>query len=69
MPRNEQRSRFDDSDRIVLIEQDLDALVTKLDAIESRVGKVMWTMVGILVSVTTACILLAINLAAIGGGS
>lgn len=67
MSRSDQRARFDDADRIVLLEQDIDAIGVKLDAIEARVGKVLWAMVGILVSVTTACILLAINLAAIGG--
>lgn len=49
--------------RLVLLENDSDDFEKEIDALESRINKMLWTMVGILVSTATAAILLSINLA------
>lgn len=48
--------------RLVLLENDSDDFEKEISALESRINKMLWTMVGILVSTTTAAILLSVNL-------
>lgn len=49
--------------RVGLLEADADEHDNVLDQMNERIGKMLWAMVGILVSTTTAAILLALNLA------
>lgn len=58
-----ERQAFDDRTRLTLVEGDLDAQDNELAAIRGQLGKVLWTMVGLLISVSTACVLLGLNLA------
>lgn len=57
------RQRFDHDTRLTLVEGDLDDNDNALEAIRGQLGKVLWTMVGLLISVSTACVLLGLNLA------
>lgn len=60
--RVEQRSDFDTTTRLRLIEGDADDFDERLDKIDARLGKIMATCVSILVSLVVASTLLAINL-------
>jgi hypothetical protein len=73
MSRQEARKDFDERTRLRLIEGDLDHVdeafdrfarkfEKQLDDTNDRLGKIMWALVGLLISVTTASILIAINL-------
>lgn len=48
--------------RVSLLEGDADATERKLAAIGERLDKILWAMVGLVISVATACVLLALNL-------
>lgn len=54
--RNEARSTFSDTDRIILLEQDMDQVV-------QTTGSFQKILVGILISTVTASIMLALSLA------
>ncbi len=49
--------------RLSLVEDDLDTMDGGLDGLNEKLGKIMWAMVGLLISVTTASVLLVLNLA------
>ena len=66
MSRVEARKDFDERTRLRLVEGDLDTIDTELHVTNDRLNKILWALVGLLISVTTASILLAIN---IGVGS
>lgn len=54
--------------RLRLVETDLDSFDGALDRMNDRLTKILWALVGLLISVTTACVLLAIN-AGVGGAA
>jgi len=73
MPRREQREGFDDSTRIKLLENDLDAndvtmqqgaqaLRETVSEFRTELKAMRGLLIGILVSVTTAALLLAANM-------
>lgn len=49
--------------RLMLLEGDADRADSELAQMNDRIGKMLWAMVGILISTTTAAVLLALNLA------
>ena len=55
------RRDFDDKTRLRLVEGDLDSFDNELHVTNERLSKILWALVGLLISVTTACILIAIN--------
>lgn len=61
--RVESRSRFDEATRISLVEGDLDTFDDRLGETNQKLDKILWALVGLLISVTTACILLVIQVA------
>ena len=61
-PRTQQRHGFDVADRMVLAEIDLDRFDAKFLSLEKRVETVVKVGVGVLVSVTTGSVLIALNL-------
>lgn len=60
----ERGPHFSDAQRIALAEKDLDEHDGFFDAFKTELGKMKGIMLGILVSTTTAAILLALNLVA-----
>lgn len=62
MSRVADRVEFTDKVRLRLLEKDQDDLETGLVAVNERLGKILWAVVGVLISVTTSALLLAINL-------
>lgn len=60
--RTNQRQRFSDADRIVLLEQDADRHELVWSELETRLDRIQQVLIGILISVTTASVLMAINL-------
>lgn len=48
--------------RILLLEGDADLTDKTMSTLNDRVGKMLWAMVGILISTTTAAIMLVLNL-------
>lgn len=48
--------------RIVWLEADADDFESDLSLLDSRISRILWTMVGLLVSIATAATLLALNL-------
>lgn len=63
MGRVADRSDFDTPVRLRLVEGDLDKADENLAQMNDRIGKMLWALLGILISTTTAAILLALNLA------
>lgn len=63
MSRVEARRDFDDGTRLRLVEGDLDKMDAELVEIRKVLNKILWAVVGLLISVTTASILLVLNLA------
>lgn len=61
MGRVDDRKNFDEPTRLALIESDLDKMEAALNAINERIGKVLWAMVGLLISVATTCIVIPIT--------
>lgn len=47
----------------MLLEGDADRADSEIAQMNERMGKMLWAMVGILISTTTAAVLLALNLA------
>lgn len=79
-PRAQQRADFDQGVRLRLLEDDADdaeahgialqaQVATDIGAIRTEVDGMKKLLVGILVSVTTACILLVVNIITVSGGS
>ena len=60
--RAEARQGFDVETRLRLVEGDGDDFEHAIEILNERLTKILWALVGLLISVTTACILLAINL-------
>jgi hypothetical protein len=63
MGRNEDRREFTTDTRMSLLEGDLDRQDLRLDQFVAELKGLRQVLVGILVSLTTASILLAVNLA------
>lgn len=61
--RTSERHGLDVPTRFLLAERDLDEHEEEIDAIRAANSKILWALVGILISTTTASILLALNLA------
>jgi hypothetical protein len=66
--RSEARSRYDVDTRIGLLESDADAFELDLLRINQRLDKLLWAMIGMIISLTTGAVLLAINLVVARGG-
>ena len=62
MSRADTRTHFDTTTRLTLLEADVDELHQAVDNMTGRLDKILWVLVGLLVSVATSCILLAINI-------
>jgi hypothetical protein len=60
--RSTERSKFDPDVRIQLLERDVDDLELAVSKVNDRLGKILAVCVSLLVSVSTACVLLALNL-------
>lgn len=65
--RNEARMGFDDPSRIRLLEGDMDKNEEVVKEINQRLARNNQLLVGILISVTTASILMLVNILALGG--
>lgn len=63
MGRTADREKHTPDVRIAWAEADLDEIVADIAALDARLSKMLWVMVGVLISTTTAAILLALNLA------
>ncbi len=61
-PRHDARKDFDVSTRIALIEADVDEFEVALAALANELGGIRKVLIGLLVSISTACVLLAINI-------
>ncbi|RTL08434.1 MAG: hypothetical protein EKK62_07700 [Acidimicrobiia bacterium] len=62
MSRAEERKGFDTDVRVRLLESDLDDNETAIDALRKEIAATRQVLTGILVAVTVASIMLAINL-------
>ena len=60
MGRAQERAGFDMTVRMSLTEGDLDRMDAVLGELNDRMGKVLWAMVGLLISVATTCIVILI---------
>lgn len=56
------RARFAHEVRLELVEQDVDELEVGIAAVTERLSKILWALVGLLITVTTSSIFLALNL-------
>lgn len=63
MSRTTDRQNLDHPARFMFIEGDMDRLEGALTELNERVSKVLWALLGILMSTTTAAVMLALNLA------
>ena len=61
MGRAQERAGFDMTVRMSLTEGDLDRMDAVLGELNDRMGKVLWAMVGLLISVATTCIVILIT--------
>lgn len=61
MGRVADRASFDSDVRMSLAEGDLDRMDAVLGELNDRMGKVLWAMVGLLISVATTCIVILIT--------
>ena len=66
--RSEARAQFDNDTRVTLLESDADALENAVVGLKQTISKLTWSVVGAALSLTTASILLAVNLSLINGG-
>lgn len=66
MGRTEERRGMDHDVRFLLAERDLDEHQTDISELSARLGKILWALIGILISTSTAAILLAMNLVVAG---
>lgn len=60
--RQTERKDMDVPTHLILIDKDLDDQEFDITELSSRFDKIMWALIGILISTTTASILLALNL-------
>lgn len=60
--RQTERKDMDVPTHLILIDKDLDDQEFDITELSSRLDKIMWALIGILISTTTASILLALNL-------
>lgn len=71
MSRSAARSGFDQGVRLQLVEEDVDDLEDELakaiDKLSGELAKIKGVLLGMLISVTTAAILLAVNLVVSNG--
>lgn len=61
--RQHKRSKFSDSDRITLLEDDADSLELSMDGIQQQLRRLTQAILGALVMLSTSAVLLALNLA------
>jgi len=61
--RSSDRRDLDTSTRVLFAENDLDRMEQFQVELQDRLGRVLWALLGILISTTTAAVLLALNLA------
>lgn len=64
--RARRKEEFEIPQRLHLVEVDLDAHDEFFDDLRTELGRIKGIMVGILISTTTAALLLAINLVVVG---
>lgn len=62
MSRTAERSALDTPTRFLLAERDLDDHESDISALDERLGKILWALIGILISTSTAAVLLGLNL-------
>lgn len=62
MSRQTERKDMEVPTHLILIDKDLDDHEFDITELSSRLDKIMWALIGILISTTTAAILLALNL-------
>jgi hypothetical protein len=60
--RQTERKDMEVPTHLILIDKDLDDQEFDITELSSRLDKIMWALIGILISTTTASILLALNL-------
>lgn len=60
--RQTERKDMEVPTHLILIDKDLDDQEFDITELSSRLDKIMWALIGILISTTTAAILLALNL-------
>lgn len=60
--RSERRKGLPQTTRITLVEDDLDTIDDGMNGLNEKLGKIMWAMVGMLISISTASVLLVLNL-------
>jgi hypothetical protein len=60
--RTTERAGLEAATRFLLAERDLDEHETDISALDERLGKILWALIGILISTSTAAVLLALNL-------
>ena len=60
-PRTVERAEIGDPSRIRLLESDVDRVEVSLAAIHARLGKILWAMVGLLISLATTSIVILIT--------
>lgn len=63
MARTPDRKGLDYDFRFMLAEGDLDRVDKTIEELTERMSRILWALLGILVSTTTASVLLALNLA------
>lgn len=72
-PRSEKWRNLDDATVLRLVVSDMDGLESAVDhlatTVDAKLSGLTKVLIGILVSVATASILLAVNLAVLGGGA
>lgn len=61
--RADARAGFTTPVRLRLLEDDVDDVVLEMASMNDRLGKILWALVGVLISVATSAILLGLNLA------
>lgn len=69
MTRREARETFDTPTRVRLVEDDLDQFAEALTGLKTELSALRAVLVGVLVSVTTAAIMLAISIVVNVGGT
>lgn len=62
MGRATDRTGFSDVVRLRLLEDDVDGFEDAMRGVNERLSKILWAIVGVLISVSTSAILLALNL-------
>ena len=60
--RQTERKDMEVPTHLILIDKDLDDQEFDITELSSRLDKILWALIGILISTTTASILLALNL-------